>query len=160
MKQFRNTQYFISEEGRVFNKKGRLLAVRIRKEPKSSFERVYISLSIDKKQHYFTLSRVIAEVYIPNPTNLPQVNHKDGNPLNNHYTNLEWCTQSDNIKHAIKTGLKAMHGENNSASKLTTSLVEEIRDLYSTGNISFRALADKYNVSYTTIRYAVKRKTW
>ena len=160
MKQFRNTQYFISEDGKVFNKKGKQISIKIRKEPKSSFERAYISLNINKKQQHFTLSRIIAEVYIPNPDNLPQVNHKDGNPLNNHYSNLEWCNQSDNIKHAIKTGLKNMLGENNTSSKLTIKLVKEIRDLYSKGNISLRALAEKYNVSYTTIRYVVKRKTW
>lgn len=160
MKQFRNTQYFITEDGKVFNQKGKQLSIKIRKEPKSSFERAYIALSIDKKQQHFTLSRIVAEVYIPNPNNLPQVNHKDGNPLNNHYSNLEWCSQSDNIKHAIKTGLKPMLKEDNSSSKLDNIKVKEIRDKYSKGNISLRDLAKNYNVSYTTIRYIVKNKTW
>lgn len=160
MKLFRNTQYIITEDGKVFNNKGKQLSIKIRKEPKSSFKRAYVNIQINNKQKQFTLARIIAEVYIPNPDNFPQVNHKDGNPLNNHYSNLEWCTQSDNIKHAIITGLKPMLGENNTSSKLNETLVKEIRELYSLGNISLRKLAQTYSVSYTTIRYVIKGKTW
>ena len=51
------------------------------------------------------IHRLVAIHFIPNPDNLPQVNHIDGNKLNNKLNNLEWCTDSDNKKHAYKTGL-------------------------------------------------------
>ena len=51
------------------------------------------------------VSRLVALAFIPNPKRLPEVNHKDGNKLNDHVSNLEWCTKSDNIKHAWRTGL-------------------------------------------------------
>jgi hypothetical protein len=49
--------------------------------------------------------RLVAEWYVPNPQKLPFVNHIDGNKQNNHYTNLEWCTQRQNVHHALRTGL-------------------------------------------------------
>lgn len=52
-----------------------------------------------------SLHRLIAMTFIPNPLNLPEVNHIDGNKINNSVDNLEWCTNLENVRHAIRTGL-------------------------------------------------------
>lgn len=52
------------------------------------------------------IHRLLAEIYIPNPKNLPQVNHIDGNPRNNDLKNLEWCTNRENQRHAYRMGLR------------------------------------------------------
>ena len=54
----------------------------------------------------YSVHRLVATAFIPNPKRLPQVNHLDGNKLNNHVANLEWCDAYDNVMHAIRTGLR------------------------------------------------------
>ena len=64
-----------------------------------------IRVTIERKKVSFKLHRQVALLFIPNPDNLPQVNHKDGNKNNNAVSNLEWCTNKQNAHHAIENGL-------------------------------------------------------
>ena len=65
-----------------------------------------VMLSVKGKSAPILIHRLIAIAFIPNPYNKPMVNHIDGNKLNNVIQNLEWCTNSENQKHAYKTGLQ------------------------------------------------------
>lgn len=65
----------------------------------------YVHYYSGGKQYLRPVHRLVAIAFIPNPENKPFVNHKDGNKRNNHVENLEWCTASENSKHAYDTGL-------------------------------------------------------
>jgi hypothetical protein len=72
----------------------------------------------DNKVKYKLVHRIVAETFISNPNNKPQVNHIDGNKTNNNINNLEWCSQRENQKHAYKIGLqKPILTEKNKYSK-------------------------------------------
>ena len=64
-----------------------------------------INLYKNSKVHKFQVHRLIAVYFLPNPNNLPEINHIDGNRLNNDIDNLEWCTRQQNMQHAWDTGL-------------------------------------------------------
>lgn len=64
-----------------------------------------IRLSNNNQAKDYLVHRLVAETFIPNPDNKPQVNHIDGDKLNNDVDNLEWVTESENMQHAYDTGL-------------------------------------------------------
>ena len=64
---------------------------------------VSVSLTRDKKLETFYVHRLVANAFIPNPNNLPQVNHKDEDKTNNNVNNLEWCTSEYNINYGTRS---------------------------------------------------------
>jgi len=159
MLRFRNSNYLITEDGRVWSEYSQKY---LRASTPDRYSHVVLMFNGRKT---FNVHRLVAEVYLDNPLNLPVVNHKDGNKLNNHYTNLEWCTIQHNTTHAYETGLAkgqlgkvGLQGITNPKVKLTESEVLEIRRIFNLHSID--VLMKKFNVSESTIRSIYNRQTW
>lgn len=93
-------KYFVSSLGKVANNQKVLSNHRIN----SGY--VIVSLTKDSTQSTKLIHRIVAEAFLDNPDNKPEVNHKDGVKTNNRLDNLEWCTSSENKRHALDSGLK------------------------------------------------------
>tara|TARA_R100000656_G_scaffold105351_1_gene77480 strand:+ start:771 stop:1271 length:501 start_codon:yes stop_codon:yes gene_type:complete len=106
--------------------------------------------------------RLVAETFIPNPENLPEVNHKDGNKQNNHKSNLEWCTKPYNVQHAYDNKLGGdKRGVKNGRAKLNEEKVKAIKKvLTSDTKVNQAELARKYGVNKIQITHIKQGKTW
>ena len=118
----------------------------------------------DSKLHII-IHKAMGYTYLDNPLNLPEINHKDGNKLNNQIENLEWVSSSRNQHHKYNTGLldkKKISGENNHAAKLTWEDIGCIRETYIPFSRIYgaKALARRYNVSKTTILSILHGDAW
>lgn len=134
----------------------------INKKPRKNLDGYYgyFLYSEDKKYHWRSAHRLVAAIFIPNIDNKPHVNHIDGNKKNNHVSNLEWCTVSENHKHAYKNGLMSKKGEKHHFRKLSDKDVLEIRNNFSGKHGDQILLAKKYGVCKATVCSILKKNHW
>jgi hypothetical protein len=118
-----------------------------------------VALSIDGRFPTLKVHRLVAEAFIPNPENKPEVNHKRGNKQDNRFWMLEWNTKSENVKHSFETGLNNTKGTKNGNSKLTADDIPKIRQMFRDG-LSSRKIADKYGMDKTVFNEIRNGKRW
>jgi hypothetical protein len=155
MKQYLDTPYFVSESGGIFRDGKELSTSLSNKGYKMG------SLYLNRKTNKLSIHRLVAICYVPNPDNLPQVNHIDGNKLNNHYTNLEWMSNRQNKDHALENGLYAK-GIDTYNHIFTEDDIRYIRQNYKYKDSEFgtTGLAKKFNTNRSRIWKIVKYLTW
>ncbi len=155
--------YYVDDEGNVWKRvygeeKRQVRMVKFSTHRPSG--RVYFNMTFEGITKSVLVNRVVAIALMPNPHGYSDVNHIDGDKANNHPSNLEWNSRSQNEKHAFRTGLKATRGSQNSNAKLTAPEVMEIRALAKQPDLTITKLAVQFKVSPATIRSIIEGKTW
>jgi hypothetical protein len=140
-----DNMYSVSSNGTVYSLKGNKKEL-VGKICKSGYRQILINHKGFRK--YYLVHRLVLSTFSENIENKRTVNHIDGNKLNNNLSNLEWNTDSENQKHAIKNKLIKY--------KIDYSIAEKIRNDIG----SHRELAIKYNLSKTQIGYIKNNKRW
>lgn len=148
--------YYISKSGKIYS----TLTNKELKFDKSSHGYCKVKLIDRRLGRFITLQvhRLVAIQFIPNPYNLPEVNHKDGNKSNNSVYNLEWCTAEYNHRHTKKNNLYKTE-EDNPRAKLTKSQVIQIYKDWETCK-NKTTIAKRYNVSDALIGEIVRGVRW
>jgi len=148
-------KYVVGKDGAIVSKyNGRVLAVHV---DKKGYHRVNIHCEAGKKT--YLLHRVVALVHLPNPGNLPQINHLDGDKANNSVDNLEWTTGRENVAHSVRTGL-VKRGDKRPNAKLSDEMVHEIRRLRECEGLTLGALGEMFNLSDAGIHKVCTRLTY
>lgn len=150
--------YYANENGSIYSaKSNKILSWQLDKD---GYAKVQM-MSDDGKRHRYSVHRLILENLNPveGMENL-QVNHIDGNKLNNQLSNLEWTTSSENNKHAYQIGLKNQKGQNNNATRLTDKDVEKIIELLLTHQYTYKQIGEKFNIDEETVGAIKRKKNW
>lgn len=155
------SSYLVSDEGDIKHKQ----TGKIRKQKLNKDNYLEINLSMGSRHNivHKQVHRLVAEAFIPNPENKPQVSHKDGDTTNNRVSNLEWVTPSENQLHARKSGLKPDDtGTNSPNSNLTANQIQYCRTMYKPRDKTYGciALAKRFNISKSTMSYILNNITY
>ena len=118
------------------------------------------TFKVGRRDKHVLIHRLVAEAFIPNCEQLPQVNHKDGNKLNNQTTNLEWCTSQENCVHArVERLYEQARGERAGGAKLTNEQVIEIRSRLLSGE-THESISKDYPVQRPVISRIASGERW
>lgn len=148
--------------GIFYMRKGKLCV-----QSKSNLGYMTVGFTVNNKKVNKYVHRLVAEAFITNMNDYPQVNHIDCDKTNNRMYNLEWCTNSQNHIHASKNGLNKLHlhrvaysGEENGRALLTKEQVLEIKQKYIPYKYSAKKLSKDYNVSESCITHILNNTSW
>lgn len=154
-------KYTISDRGHVRSRRRQGSDGRVLK-PQINNGYLRVSLRDGAKRKFYYVHQLVAVAFLGNPDGKPCVNHIDGNKLNNAVENLEWCTYSENMKHAVENGLNhvpGLRGDAHPHAKLSSFEVRAIREAHAEG-VSAIDLSRDYGVTPKQIHNIISGKHW
>lgn len=160
-----NPNYYCTEDGRVWSRRKGIFL----KPSNHVLGYLFIGKFIVKgKKKFCLLHQIVAHTWLDNSKNLPELNHKDANKHNNHYTNLEWTDRKGNMQHAWNSGL--MENSRNCDrkyqynvcynNKISEQQVREIREMIEVGSKTLQEICELYGLKISTVYKIKTRKSW
>jgi len=155
-------RFKISNAGTVISINGRVLGEVVMPCTIDTYGYKATTLRANGRRWCVRVHTLVAIHFVENekPGQYDTVNHKDGNQLNNLYSNLEWCTRGMNMSHAFEIGLADFKGEKSCRAKLKDKDVLDMRAKYATGNYTQRQLAAPYGMSRRHVSDILNRVNW
>lgn len=150
--------YTVTSDGEFYSDNSGKM--KTRNKPGTDYQIINFQ-QINGKKKTFRAHRLVLMAFNPveNMSQL-EVNHKDGDKRNNALDNLEWCTSSDNQKHAYRTGLhQSRKGEKSNFSKLSEEDVKKVFELRKQG-LTQQKIAEEVGCTRSNISYILNKKTW
>ena len=152
--------YTITRCGRIFT-----YSYGYRKEKKTVLNKVgYYRVGLwnnSGKPTNFSVHRLIATHFIPNPEGKPCVNHKNGVKHDNRVENLEWCTYAENTQHAYETGLaEGLKGEDSCLSKYEETSIRDVCKLLEVGELTPTEIAEKVDIPINRVYAIIYKSSW
>ncbi len=151
------TKYQVSSNGLIMSLHGRKPRIIKGRISYDGYHNAHLRVSGRPKT--VKVHRLVALAFIPNPEDLREVNHIDGNKLNNSVNNLQWVSHADNMRHAFSNGLCNIKGEFNGRSKLRRPEVKSIKKQIAAGRLQ-KDIAKDFNVVVQTISKIKNGQCW
>lgn len=152
--------YQISDMGRVRSRKWNG-GWRILSPQNNGESRLRVGIYHNGVRRRVYVHHLVMKTFVGEAPDGHEVNHKNGNPSDNRLCNLEYVTHSENMRHALSTGLRKMpKGTEHFNARLTEADIVKIRNLYSQNKKDIKELAQMFSVTEPHIRKIIKRKMW
>lgn len=119
-----------------------------------------VLLNKNQQQKCFWVHRLVANTYIAPVDGKLYINHKNGVKTDNSVGNLEWCTHQENLRHALKTGLRKIPlGQKHGNSTISDEDVKTMRELWKTGKYLQREIGEMFGTTQSVVSNIVKMKS-
>lgn len=148
--------YKVDSNGNIYNRSDRILSPLMGGD-NSAYHHICLCRNGKVKQEL--IHRIVAIAFLDNPYDKPEVNHKNGNKLDNRLCNLEWSTKSENQSHRFRALHHSHFGEKNTQAKLTSEEVLAIVHLYKKG-YPLGYISALFSISKPTICDIAKGRSW
>lgn len=149
------TKYIVGTDGTIYN------SITMHQLHPAVTNRGYrrVLIYYNGFRRHMSVHRLVADAFIPNPLQLPEVNHKNGDKSDNTVYNLEWCTPEYNVKHSYDNGLN-YSGEDNCNAGMSNEIARKIAQCFEENQLTMTEISRYYDIPKRSIKHMLYGDCW